>query len=62
MQARVVHLPGMEDEPSSTFTNMATLFKKLDISVEGDEDTDQPQGKHDIACTHPQGIRPASGY
>ena len=30
----MVHLPGMEDEPSGTFTNMATLFSKLGISVE----------------------------
>ncbi len=28
----------MEDEPSTTFNNLATLFKKLGISVEG---TDQ---------------------
>ena len=30
----MVHLPGMEDEPSSTFENMAALFEKLGISVE----------------------------
>ena len=38
MQAKAVNLPGMDDEPSSTFTNMATLFEKLNISVGGGEE------------------------
>ena len=33
-------MPGMEDEPSSTFTNMSTLFSKLGISVAEDEAVD----------------------
>lgn len=37
-----MNLPGMDDEPSSTFTNMATLFEKLNISV-GDESVDVGQ-------------------
>jgi len=32
-QARVVHLPGMDDEPSSSFSDWNYLFKKLNISV-----------------------------
>ena len=34
-------MPGMEDEPSCTFTNMATLFQKLNISVENSVDGDE---------------------
>lgn len=40
LQARVVHMPEMEDESSSTFTNLPLLFSKLDIrleSVDGEE-------------------------
>lgn len=40
MQARVVHMPNMDDESSSTFTNLPMLFAKLDIrleSVDGEE-------------------------
>lgn len=37
-QAQVVHMPGMEDEPASTFTDMQSLFQKLHISVEGEQD------------------------
>jgi len=46
-------MPGMEDEPSRTFTNMATLFQKLNISVEdnvdgGDEeDQEKPSWRDD---------------
>ena len=43
-QARVVHMPGMEDEPSRTFTNMAALFQRLNISVEDSVDGDE-EGK-----------------
>lgn len=42
IRAKAVNLPGMDDEPSSTFTNMATLFEKLNISV-GDESVDVGQ-------------------
>ena len=28
----MVHLPGMEDEPQTTFTNLSVLFSKLGIS------------------------------
>ena len=42
-----MNLPGMDDEPSSTFSNMATLFEKLSISlgngVEGEESVDVGQ-------------------
>ena len=31
-QARVVNMPGMDDEPQSTFTNLSVLFSKLGIS------------------------------
>ena len=44
-QARVVHMPGMEDEPSRTFTNMATLFQKLNISVGDGVDGEDGEGK-----------------
>lgn len=30
----MVHMPGMDDEPSSTFTDLDTLFQKLHISVD----------------------------
>ncbi len=33
-----MHMPGMEDEPASTFTDLASLFKKLHISIESEED------------------------
>ena len=33
----------MEDEPSTTFTNLSTLFSKLGITVE--EEVDQGQGE-----------------
>ena len=38
-QARVVNMPGMDDEPASTFTNLSVLFSKLGISegVDGGE-------------------------
>ena len=39
VQAKAVNLPGMDDEPSSTFTNMVTLFEKLAISVPSEEET-----------------------
>ena len=45
VQARVVHMPGMDEEPSSTFSNMATLFSKLNISldsVDGEETNQEP--------------------
>ena len=32
-----MHLPGMEDEPGATFSDLPTLFQKLHISV-GDEE------------------------
>ena len=40
LQARVVHMPGMDDEPASTFTNLSALFSKLGISegVDGGEE------------------------
>lgn len=47
MQAKAVNLPGMDDEPSSTFTNMATLFEKLHISVGGGEDESVDVGQPD---------------
>ena len=39
MQAKAVNLPGMDDEPSSTFTNMTTLFEKLQISIGSEEES-----------------------
>ena len=38
-------MPGMEDEPSRTFTNMATLFQKLNISVEDNVDGGDEEGR-----------------
>lgn len=35
-KARVVHMPGMEDEPSSTFTDLHSLFEKLHISIDNE--------------------------
>ena len=46
-QAKAVNLPGMEDEPSSTFTNMATLFEKLSISVPGGDEVDGGESKEE---------------
>lgn len=34
-----MNLPGMDDEPSSTFSDMATLFQKLNISVSSGDDS-----------------------
>ena len=39
-------MPGMEDEPSRTFTNLSTLFQKLNISV-GDEVDHEPSWRDD---------------
>jgi hypothetical protein len=52
MQAKAVNLPGMDDEPSSTFTNMATLFEKLNISVGGGEEESVDVGQP--AATTPE--------
>ena len=30
----MVHMPGMDDEPASTFTDLHSLFQKLHISVD----------------------------
>lgn len=38
-----MHMPGMEDEPSSTFTDLDSLFQKLHISL--DEERDNPDHK-----------------
>jgi hypothetical protein len=32
IRARVVNMPGMDDEPTTTFTNLSVLFSKLGIS------------------------------
>lgn len=32
-------MPGMEDEPASTFTDMQSLFQKLHISVDEDQES-----------------------
>lgn len=50
MQAKAVNLPGMDDEPSSTFTNMATLFEKLNISVGGGEEESVDVGQSAAAA------------
>ena len=34
----MVHMPGMEDEPASTFTDLPSLFQKLHISIESEHD------------------------
>lgn len=47
MQARVVHMPGMDEEPSSTFENVTLMLEKLGISSCGSEDTDQPQPREE---------------
>ena len=40
----------MEDEPSATFTNMATLFQKLNISVtSGDDSVDVGGSSEDVS-------------
>lgn len=43
----------MDDEPSSTFTNMATLFEKLNISVGGGKeesvDVGQPVAAEEVS-------------
>ena len=51
LQAKAVNLPGMDDEPSSTFTNMATLFEKLNISVGGEEEESVDVGQPEAAAT-----------
>lgn len=38
----MVHLPGMEDEPSSSFSDWAYLFEKLHISVDSNETVNGP--------------------
>ena len=52
-QAKAVNLPGMDDEPSSTFTNMAALFEKLNISVGGGQeesvDVGQPAAAEEVS-------------
>lgn len=37
IRARVVHMPGMDEEPASTFVNLSSLFSKLNISLEDEE-------------------------
>ena len=47
-------MPGMEDEPSSTFVDLPTLFQKLHISI-GDEQESKPVSWRD----DPETIRKA---
>ena len=43
----------MDDEPSSTFTNMATLFEKLNISVpSGDDSVDVGEADKEEVTWH----------
>lgn len=54
LQARVVHMPGMDDEPASTFTDLHSLFQKLHISVDDEPASwrDNPD-KIGKACSPP---------
>ena len=46
----MVHMPGMEDEPSATFTDLDTLFEKLHISL------DDKQEREDDGLVSPDSI------
>lgn len=35
-------MPGMEDEPATTFSDMQSLFQKLHISVDEDQESSKP--------------------
>ena len=56
-----MNLPGMDDEPSSTFTNMVTLFEKLNISVPTeDELVDVGDSKEEVSWRDdPEKVRKA---
>ena len=43
----MVHLPGMEDEPSSTFSDWTYLFEKLNISVSSNDSPSESNKKED---------------
>ena len=40
-------MPGMEDEPSSTFQDLSLLMEKLGLSV-GDDDIDSAEVKQEV--------------
>ena len=46
-QARVVHLPGMEDEPSITFENFNLLMEKLGLSSQDEQDGEEEVATED---------------
>ena len=48
---RVVNMPGMEDEPTKTFTNLSVLFSKLGIS-EVDGEGEGGEGEEEEAYGH----------
>lgn len=58
-------MPGMEDEPNSSFTNMATLFNKLGISVleedavDGVVDADPDKIREALETPPPDEMKPA---
>lgn len=43
----MVHMPGMEDEPASTFSDMQSLFKKLHISVDDNQESNSVSWRDD---------------
>ena len=50
-------MPGMDEEPSSTFTNMSTLFEKIGVSVEepdGAASPDQETTPPEVQQQQPQ--------
>ncbi|XP_019856627.1 PREDICTED: uncharacterized protein LOC109585118 [Amphimedon queenslandica] len=44
IKSRVVHMPGMEDEPSSTFNDLSTLMSKLGLAYTDSEETNGGTG------------------
>lgn len=48
-QARLVHVPGMEDEPSSTFTELPLMLKRLGLSAEEEETDAGGRGEEEVS-------------
>ena len=55
----MVHMPGMEDEPASTFSNLQSLFEKLHVSVD-DEQENKPVSWRDESSKVQQALQSSS--
>ncbi len=55
-------MPAMDDEPSSTFTNLPLLFSKLDICVESVDGGGEVEEETTPTDTHPSQDKEAVTY